>query len=604
MQILPTQRHQASSTLFSAFGQDNDDTQSFMEELLRQKEAVARVANDEAVSVQDALANMGETNAPLATAPYTVNTSNGVTYELDEVSFTQQELQDLHRDMQAAGAPAENLEDLRVLAEQPDGATLSQVVAAVQQIPQAPNLTEDETGSVSNLLNTIDPSGALAEKALPLLQQGRGREAWKEISTALKKLPGDTMLDITREEIAAIGKALGLSEGARGKLMGNFGSGNSASVSAFNLDRLFTPAHSAFMEQEQNKAKLDKAMQATLQPLLTKARGRMEQEKAANELKGKRVAQSEALIHDTVTRKATETLNQAHAAQAQDTPPQQPQDKAARENLHTRVQQAGRETGQHVPGQGQQEQGQQEQGQQFAQDFGYNARQNFPQERNTSSNASRDKADTPWGKLLGKLEVRGNTTSTTSNTASGTPLFGAAMNPAADASAPTASKGAQGTFLRQAVSQVEQAVLSAARDGSKRMDVQLNAAELGTLNLTLVTRNGEVSAIIRSEKGETADLLARQLDIIRTNLEQQGIKVDKLEVQQQGANNDAPQWDGMSGHNARQEESARRETLERLRNLRSTRNTLENDTGSTLERSMQYNGRAASGAGQGISIVA
>ena len=47
-----------------------------------------------------------------------------------------------------------------------------------------------------------------------------------------------------------------------------------------------------------------------------------------------------------------------------------------------------------------------------------------------------------------------------------------------------------------------------------------------------------------------------------------------------------------------------KETLERLRNLRNTRNTLENDTDSTLERSMQYNGRTASGAGQGISIVA
>ena len=163
MQILPTQRHQASSTLFSAFGQDNNDTPSFMDELLRQKEAVTRVANNEAASVQDALTDMGETNAPLVTAPYTANTSNGVTYELDEVSFTQQELQDLHHDMQAAGAPAESLEELRVLAEQPNGATLSQVVAAVQQIPQAPNLTEDETGSVGNLLNTIDPSGALAE---------------------------------------------------------------------------------------------------------------------------------------------------------------------------------------------------------------------------------------------------------------------------------------------------------------------------------------------------------------------------------------------------------------------------------------------------------
>lgn len=81
--------------------------------------------------------------------------------------------------------------------------------------------------------------------------------------------------------------------------------------------------------------------------------------------------------------------------------------------------------------------------------------------------------------------------------------------------------------------QVERGLLSALKDGGTRLDLQLHPQELGAITLTLTARNGEVSARIRSEKSETAEMVTRQLDTIRANLEQQGIKVDKIEVQLQ-----------------------------------------------------------------------
>ncbi len=75
-------------------------------------------------------------------------------------------------------------------------------------------------------------------------------------------------------------------------------------------------------------------------------------------------------------------------------------------------------------------------------------------------------------------------------------------------------------------------------------------------------------------------MLTRQLDAIRVTLEQQGIKVDKLEVamQNQDENSGNMSWQDLSDHNARQEEHARREEFARMRNLASLRNNMERNS--------------------------
>ena len=56
------------------------------------------------------------------------------------------------------------------------------------------------------------------------------------------------------------------------------------------------------MVKEQNQQKLNKALDTTLQPLLAKARKRMDAEKSAGELSNRRTEQSKVLIEKTVMR--------------------------------------------------------------------------------------------------------------------------------------------------------------------------------------------------------------------------------------------------------------------------------------------------------------
>ena len=154
-------------------------------------------------------------------------------------------------------------------------------------------------------------------------------------------------------------------------------------------------------------------------------------------------------------------------------------------------------------------------------------------------------------------------------------------------------------LIRQALQQVEQGTLSKLANGGQRLELQLAPSELGAVTLILTSgKSGEISATIRSEKSETAELVARHLDMIRVSLEEQGLKVDKLEVQNQMLHNQ-DDWQGMEQHNAMREEQERREQLERLRRL-----GRQSEDDELRARDMQSSGHTAEISGQGLHLVA
>ena len=172
-----------------------------------------------------------------------------------------------------------------------------------------------------------------------------------------------------------------------------------------------------------------------------------------------------------------------------------------------------------------------------------------------------------------------------------------------------AQQNQQPSLSRQVGQQVQDGFLQAMRSNVRRLDVELHPAELGAITLTLTMRNGEVSAQIRSEKSETAELVSQQLENIRINLEQQGFKVDKLEVglqnqQKDLAESNGDQWQNMQQHNARQEEDARREELAHLQNLANLRNSRIYPEENDLAQPMHILGETARYATRSLHVVA
>lgn len=633
MQILPHQKSSSPSmgdALFAQWGQNTTGTDSF-EEYLTTIQAAQR-AVDEGLnhSVTSALAADSQTTAPLQEAPYSVKSKTDTgTYTLEEVCFSKPELVELRQELVNAGAPPETLERFDKLVNQPDGATLAQVTASLRPLNSPPQLSDDDKNTLKGLLKKIDSTGALEEKIMGLLEGGQALAAWKHLSQAINGLDPSARFSLDKSEIGVLGKALGLSDTGQQHLLSGFGNAQSLELTSGQFKHLLSPAQGDLMQRESNQKKLDAALEKTLTPILQKTRKRMKAEQDATSLQSRQVEQSKIMINKTVTGTANTTmestatkgdkttdqdaLDQANMAQqikkqgnSQDNPvgtaeqmrgqgasEVKPDAKAGAKDVKTVNPDA-------YPAEGKAVDGQQKNASQTQRDPG---NLSDPKNGDPHGAGNKNSGNTGWESVLNKVEVRPQT-ATTQNTLVGNVQGIHTGLQTAGASPTTTATGTPAHISRQVASQVEQAMLSAMRDGSKKLELQLTPGDLGNITLTLSTRNGEVSAIIRSERTETADAMVRQLDVLRTNLEQQGIKVDKLEVQTQAQNQQNDSWQNLQQHNNQQEEHARREQLDRLRNLGKVRNSSTSANDTSLEQGLQLTSRTAENAAQSLHIVA
>lgn len=663
MQILPT-----DSTLgfFGSAGTSADTGNSdFMRTM---QDALDAVREGSEVSVSAALKAEAEAGRPKVESPYTRSTTDGVTYTLSEVCFTKQELAELRAQLLKEGAPEESLRQFDILADQPDGATLAQVLASLNGTASAPSLTEEDEHAIIALLGKLDPTGDLAQDALAKMREGNGEAALELIRQGFAKLDPGATVEIGASEALALGRGLGLDNGGLMVLGANFGGFAALRVTAEQFGNLMAPAANKLMQDTANREKLDAALEKTLKPVISKARDRMEKEKAAGERQSRRVEQSRILIDRTVQERSRDIIDRTldsgaeGQARAADTARESAavsrkrdgsqsamtgkagkdhkDDRSARRETADRTaasreaadarqtkteaadaRQAGTaERAEAASAPRREANGATETAGRAAAANAEAARNGFgvTGARDTAQNSGaedaparddrRDGRSQEWNELLGKVEARATTAAPQATTAANGSFLYSMLQTGQNIpdAVPAQDMGQMPHLSRQVAQQVEQGMLQALRDGGTRLDLQLHPQELGALTITLVARNGEVSAQIRSEKSETAEMVSRQLDAIRVNLEQQGIKVDKIEVQLE---NPADQggsdlWQDLGQHNARQEEDARREELARLRNLATVRNNSRNSEESVLEQPVHIPGQTARYAGQAMHIVA
>ncbi len=95
----------------------------------------------------------------------------------------------------------------------------------------------------------------------------------------------------------------------------------------------------------------------------------------------------------------------------------------------------------------------------------------------------------------------------------------------------TSTQNAQNVF-----SQLENSILTATKKNITTLEVKLNPVELGALNIVLTMKNGEMSALIQPEKIETMSMINKQIDALKAELAEQGVKLDKVEVELKSSN--------------------------------------------------------------------
>ncbi|CAI3221416.1 flagellar hook-length control protein FliK [Desulfovibrio legallii] len=619
MQILPIATDAAAATdaLWSAQSAARS-ADGFAEYLQTMHTAMDNAENGESVSADAALAQ--ENTAAVATtgtaattqvqSPYTRTTSNGVTYTLEEVCFTKQELQNLRQQLAKAGVSDEGLERLDALADQPDGASLAMVLASLKTGGSTPQLSDDEKSAITSLLKKIDPTGVLDDNAQALMLQGNGAEALALIQNFVARLDQSTGITVTQTEALALGKGLGLSTSALLGLQNQFGTATELLSTPAQLSNLLAPATDYFTAAKTAQKTLDAALKDTLQPMLAKARARTEKEKQAYALQNKKAQQSKAVIDDTVQQKSRQVLEQtvtktgtadANTAAGQSTAQQATARQTGQPSDQTNAARQSADAG--AASLQQQTRSVQSSALQGGEQTNTGKKDQPATDDNAGKEDNTGKKDA-WSDLLQTVAVKTAPATSTARADAQAPLY-AAQNLAGETPAAVANAAATPPQLaRQVAGQVESGLLASMQNGGTRLDLQLHPQELGAITLSLTVRNGEVTALIRPEKSETADMVNRQVEHIRLNLEQQGLKVDKVEVRLDSNQQDASAWQDLQQHNSWQEEDARREELARLKNLATFRNNNKNDTSATLEQPVHSLGGAAGYAAGTLNVVA
>lgn len=103
--------------------------------------------------------------------------------------------------------------------------------------------------------------------------------------------------------------------------------------------------------------------------------------------------------------------------------------------------------------------------------------------------------------------------------------------------------------MQEIVNQVVDKIKIVLGSDSTSMELQLNPEHLGKVNLSVIAKNGEMTATFTVENQLAKEALESQMTTLRENLNEQGIKVEAIEVTvaQQGLSQD--QFSNQSGQN-------------------------------------------------------
>ncbi|MDR3042881.1 MAG: flagellar hook-length control protein FliK [Desulfovibrio sp.] len=579
----------------------------------------------------------------------------GVLTAPGQISLSYQDVIALRNQLEKSGVSPDRLERLTQMASTPGNYSLGQVISALRKDGPYANLDAD--GTATTVLNGnqrldakqfLQKIGMLPEEADGMLAQmdaGNTDAVWKAVSNKLTSKTDGDAIDVNVAELEAMAKGLRLSPEVLAAMKTLFGGQTEISTTAAGLKSALVPAGQEMAAREQADRNLASALGSALDPVLQAAKKSAERIEQADQ-RGDRAAQrSEVLIREAATGKG----NGNGVAPALDAERHDGGSANAGKTRQSGLMRTGGGTQEHAGplsdprqaavqagdalqqnaslhngnggnnGGANSQQAQVTQGNAQAQAFGLDKQSGQSsqsgdgkgsawqqdQHGRSSSGGSSD----PWAELLRKIDL--------------SPALSGAAQSMADASASAANAanaaGAaqrQGQALtpylsEQAAAQLERGILTSMQDGTRQLTMKLDPGELGNVTVTLSVRNGEVNATIRPDRTETAQAINDQLHVLRTALEQQGLKVDRLEVQTQLQDNSFSQaWQDAAQHNASQEQQARnaeRERYRRLRRLRDGGDGGADDTGMQAvdtAAAAASTGRPATLTASGLDIIA
>jgi|GEM_PF-3907179 len=426
------------------------------------------------------------------------------------------------------------------------------VMQLLQEKLKNADMSEQDMSFMENFLQSLGMDGEKLQKALNKLDSGKEQEFLKFLQNFLQDRKANTDIDVKKQDLMKLLQALDLSSGAEKGLRDSIEQLDNENMGRRNLTRILDRIsqnlesgkeitdnknfslefknwlkNQGLTEQEINKleqmvqkntanSKSEKSIQQALQNL-----------QSGNQNKKEEISQLKEAGKNNTAQGEKGALNQAETARHAG------KGKSSEASFLQRVQQVK------------------------------TALENGAGTNNSGSGGKEREGSSAWKEMWGKIN-NNSTSRGTNNLNAGQNMQDKANSTMQQILGKNSGSGklSQNQEMRANVlKQVQNGMLKNLNQGGKELTMRLHPPHLGKLNVTLQVRNQEVSALIKSTSAEVAKMIHNQMAELKHVLEQQGLRVQKLDVQTQVPQEDASKhWFSQDEHNQGQD---RREQMEK-----------------------------------------
>jgi len=515
--------------------------------------------------------------------------------ELSGLRMTREDLLALQDGLKAYGLSKADVQALDERISSQGGLSWGQFLASLSQkmtelgreySPLA--LSDAESRDMVTLFQKQGFTAARSNELLSTLESGGTATVWEAIRTQLAQLPEGSTVGLDRSELATLGKVMKLSESGQARLTAVMGEARRGEVTPGQLSTMMSVLRAEVAADRQVDADANQALRNLVAKGLTDAAeraglARQAGNRPGNDERNQRILAQEGRrqrAEEAQSQPAEQTGEEGAAERILEADPnvartrrtaQAAQGEAIREPRESRGAAEGAEGRE-----GRSASGREGQDGRYLADSALRRGASAQSEGASggksdakSDGKSGDGADAAWRQLWDKVRTEDSTRAVQARTDEATLAAArfADVTGMAQATGRDALAGLDRDLAARALRQVESGLLRTMEQGQKQLVLRLDPPELGKLSMVLTVKDGEVSAMFRAETREAQTMLSEQMSQLRSQLEQQGIRVGRMEVQTQ-LSGDQGQWLSAGEHNqARErEEAARRQGL--LRQMR------------------------------------
>ncbi|MFW5731246.1 MAG: flagellar hook-length control protein FliK [Desulfonatronovibrionaceae bacterium] len=451
-------------------------------------------------------------------------------------------------------------EEVKALQEKfdKDGLTWKDLLAELKldKVFPGADLDVQDKQNLLDFFTSMGFNSRESQKLVGLLEGGRQGKFWQEMASKLATMPDDQKITITRPQAESLFKALGISQ-AKMEKFSSFLSGEQGKndLKQF-LDMLKKESMEAgiksnlaqLLKQGGNEGKASENRSLLTEIVKMARNSTNESEQSARESS----ARTRSASIQNFTEGAAQEGKAGNSRDGNDSRNNSGQSQNDRLNTH---QDNARKGGQESAGQ----------------------------------NTEGKSRENSWETLLNRI-------SSSDKGEGKAEAFGEAR--AAQSAEAARQKAAvqQKEFIsRQILEQIQNGMFKKLNNGRHQLTLQLDPPSLGRIGVILQVQDKEVRALIRPSSSEVAQVVQENMARLKASLEQQGLRVSKIEVQTQTHENHGQAWQGQEEHNESRERMRQAVNAARVRGM-----NMESSSGLERDGAVMMNAEGSSGPGLDI----